>query len=585
MIAVERLEARRMLSAGDQDLSFGTNGFVELKLASGRFSLVPGSDPLGKTTVVSVDSGGKSFIIRELNQGVAGKTLATIAFPFVPGMKGDVPEPGRVWTLPDGKKLVEFSVKAQYENRDGYIVRLNSDWTMDTSYGSGGAIFFPSGFRPDAVQQGDKFLVPESNGRNFVRRLTQTGEMDTTFGNKGFVEFEGYVRNIALAPDGKILVIADDSPASVYRLLPDGTADPTFGGGDGRAEEPKGVEATTGLSVDAAGRITVSGNKLVRFKPDGSIDRTFGTNGVAELLPGSVLTEQSGEVVLGNNQLIAPYGAGNLVRFDESGHYDPAFGRVSISLFLARPDLRLYNQQAKVGPDGEVTVWSQSAKGHLLIARLQLTGEGPGLVRRVSDGTISVTGSAGDDRIYISTEYFWGTAWLNGFGRSYFPGEINRFAADAGAGDDTFEMEVLGTVRSCVFSGGSGNDLIVGSSKSDTLTGNAGNDTINGGGGADLVRGNGGRDHLYGNGGDDRIYGGDSGDWLYGQAGNDQLFGEAGLDRLYGDDGGNDTLHGGGGDDVLVSRDESADQVFGDAGRDAAIADKDDVLGSVEEVL
>jgi Ca2+-binding RTX toxin-like protein len=139
-------------------------------------------------------------------------------------------------------------------------------------------------------------------------------------------------------------------------------------------------------------------------------------------------------------------------------------------------------------------------------------------------------------------------------------------------------------VTSIAIAGGGGNDSIVNRTVLPaTLEGGAGDDTIRGGGGKDRIFGNDGRDSLFGGGGNDRLAGGTGGDWLYGQSGSDQLFGEGGNDRLFGDDAsGIDTLSGGAGDDLLVSRDALVDHLFGDRGRDTAMADNDDVLAGIE---
>jgi uncharacterized delta-60 repeat protein len=581
---VEKLESRRMLSAGDQDLSFGTNGFVKLHFGDSAYQFLPGSDPLGKATTVSLSATGRSFTIQRFDRGVAGKKLATLPLPFVPPVKGDIATPGRVWSMPDGKTLIEFKARGQFDDPDSYLVRLNPGWTLDETYGTGGVMRFATGFRADVVQQGDKFLVTEENGQdNFVRRITQEGETDETFGTKGFLTLKTEAPSISnVAPDGKILLLTDSfSQTNLYRLLPDGQRDNTFGGGDGITSFVASGLSTAAV-VDAKGRIVLGGTSVVRFNPDGTLDTSFGKGGVSELFQGRT-TEQDGEVLVGSSTLIAPNGAGYLVHVDENGNYDATFGRVEISLFFLTERGSFFEEQhARVESDGSVTVWGQYTNGLLIATRIQAGGNVPGPVQRLGDGTISVTGTSGNDDIYFTTEYYWGTALLNGIGRSYFPEDIGRFAASAGAENDVIHGEWLGTIRAAQFSGGEVNDSIVGTDKSDTLIGNAGSDTIIGGSGADFIRGNGGRDHLYGSGGNDRIYGGDAGDWIYGQVGNDQLFGDGGTDRIYSDDEGGDTIHGGGGNDLLVTRDSTTDVLFGDAGRDSALADKRDVLSSVE---
>jgi Ca2+-binding RTX toxin-like protein len=115
---------------------------------------------------------------------------------------------------------------------------------------------------------------------------------------------------------------------------------------------------------------------------------------------------------------------------------------------------------------------------------------------------------------------------------------------DAGAGDDTIiaaavtaavpcEGVCLG-VRSPVFEGGPGDDLVFGERGNDTIRGNGGNDRLFGGIGDDLLEGGDGEDLLAGG------FGADS---INGQEGSDHVRGDGTIDRIY-DTGtfGNDTL-------------------------------------------
>lgn len=105
-----------------------------------------------------------------------------------------------------------------------------------------------------------------------------------------------------------------------------------------------------------------------------------------------------------------------------------------------------------------------------------------------------------------------------------------------------------GTFAADSFTGGEGDD---------TLMGEGGGDTLVGGQGDDFVTGNSGRDMLNGWSGYDTICGGSQGDLLHGQENDDRIFGNRGSDILAGDDGA-DALFGGTG----------ADQVNGGSGSD-----------------
>lgn len=113
-----------------------------------------------------------------------------------------------------------------------------------------------------------------------------------------------------------------------------------------------------------------------------------------------------------------------------------------------------------------------------------------------------------------------------------------------GAGDD----ELLGQQNDDYIDGGADNDTAYGGSGRDTLYGGSGNDTLYGDNGNDSA---GSDDRLYGGVGDDRLYGNGGNDMLQGGTGNDELYGGNGDDQLYGGDG-NDRLNGGAGNDVLV---------------------------------
>lgn len=80
------------------------------------------------------------------------------------------------------------------------------------------------------------------------------------------------------------------------------------------------------------------------------------------------------------------------------------------------------------------------------------------------------------------------------------------------------------TTEQVSYTGGNGNDIILGNYKHNSLSGGAGNDTLHGGNGNDTLRGG---------AGNDTIYGGKGNDTLYGDAGNNVLWGGEGDDTYY----------------------------------------------------
>src|SRR5439155_8040492 len=132
-------------------------------------------------------------------------------------------------------------------------------------------------------------------------RYKPDGALDQTFGNQGTViqrigngGGEG-ARALIIQPDGKILVagsteLSGREVSTVVRFLPNGSLDRTFGT-DGIAIFYVGSSSRAcGLATQNDGRILVSGTVqngkhsefgLLRLTPDGSLDGTFGKGGIA----------------------------------------------------------------------------------------------------------------------------------------------------------------------------------------------------------------------------------------------------------------------------------------------------------------
>jgi uncharacterized delta-60 repeat protein len=129
-----------------------------------------------------------------------------------------------------------------------------------------------------------------------LRQLLSAGQLDATFGSGGtIVKNDGlsYTRDVAVHADGRIVVAAFDDDFNGLALLryrPDGSPDPTFGGGDGAATDVGGLVDASSVAVLPDGRILVAGylegrqkQVLQRFNADGTLDTSFGNAGTREL--------------------------------------------------------------------------------------------------------------------------------------------------------------------------------------------------------------------------------------------------------------------------------------------------------------
>jgi uncharacterized delta-60 repeat protein len=135
------------------------------------------------------------------------------------------------------------------------VIQLFSDLaaqpgTLDTSFGTGGATLVGFGRREDitedvVIQPDGKILVAgysDLQGQETsMIRLNSDGSLDTTFGIGGKVGYMGethsHTQRIIVYPNGTILICADDAQRPVMMWFkPDGTVDSSFGK-DGRLGE------------------------------------------------------------------------------------------------------------------------------------------------------------------------------------------------------------------------------------------------------------------------------------------------------------------------------------------------------------
>jgi uncharacterized delta-60 repeat protein len=201
-------------------------------------------------------------------------------------------------------------------NNDLAVVRLNSNLTLDTSFGTNGFALVNAGVTEllDSAKaidfQGQNIIVvgddspgPEGiipRGKKIhLTRLNPSGAVDTSFGTNGVVSHtfanDVEIFEMAVQPDGKILVvgeIVEEGTDGIFRqnfLLvrykADGSLDTTFNSGSATPGIIKGAihSESSGryVIVQPDGKILVRERGLIygiirRFNPNGTPDYTFG---------------------------------------------------------------------------------------------------------------------------------------------------------------------------------------------------------------------------------------------------------------------------------------------------------------------
>ena len=292
--------------------------------------------------------------------GVGGKVLDTSIWADCQAMA----------VQPDGKILTGGYTDDSDDSNDGgfYIARYNKDGTIDESFGKEGKFIirkidggYPVAAKSIAVQPDGKIIacgpiIPQNYYSHVgILRLNADGTIDSSFGINGFVIFKlskwsDLIGGMVLQPDGKIVVAGNSQsnfsqpgPDFVLRYLPDGTPDDRFG--------EKGIVLTYytdanvylgAVTLQEDGKILTGGiyatskdrYQVVRYDSDGSLDKSFGEEGFARLLPQlyddasmsiSAITVQPDDKILlggsgGQGYRVA------LARFNADGSVDEGFG-------------------------------------------------------------------------------------------------------------------------------------------------------------------------------------------------------------------------------------------------------------------
>lgn len=394
-----RVAVARYTEAGPLDQVFGVNGVVENSFrTTARTDLATSMvlQPDGKLAVAGTSADGTNidFVLARYDEtghldpgfGDGGKV-----FTDFHGAEEAHP---KVVRQPDGKLVLAGISGLQSSNANTLaLVRYLPNGELDPAFGTGGKVEVPvsrAGRFPSVVIQKDGRLVvlftivEAGHYRAVLYRFTASGALDVTFGSGGQQKLwpqdalESLGGDLIAQPDGTMLVLAltyrQGSSTVVLRLRPDGQRDVTFGNA-GQATLSTGWFSPNCLARQADGKIIVAGETsnehgvarptVLRWLPDGVPDASFGVGGVnvstrsaGYTFVNSVAVQADGKIVLAGAQEQAPM----LVRFLPSGRVDRAFGEEGISTMrMGRGAFDSTASLAALGiqPDGKIVAAGQ----------------------------------------------------------------------------------------------------------------------------------------------------------------------------------------------------------------------------------
>lgn len=247
--------------------------------------------------------------------------------------------------------------------------RLNDDGTLDPGFGSGGLIVGGLGFgeevdpyrsEPSAALARDGSIVVGGRSPDYrsfsVARLSPDGALDPSFSGDGVTSFSitapnriGGDPHVAVLSDGSIVLAGLDYSGTTFdeklllvKFRPDGTPDQSFGTNGLIMTPSEPWRAVNDLVVDSEDRILISDgiakgvfeghpesiSEVTRLLPDGQPDTSFGTGGTVRVVTpiDGVPYPESPRLVTDGDHRIYEVFNGSLTRLNEDGSKDSSFG-------------------------------------------------------------------------------------------------------------------------------------------------------------------------------------------------------------------------------------------------------------------
>lgn len=259
--------------------------------------------------------------------------------------------PNAVAVQPDGKLIVSGAAFNGGAKDEVFVARFTAAGLPDPSFGVGGSVFLPS-FDYVWTETGGTVIQPDggilvvgtAQSKLSVARLLPDGSLDASFGVGGIasVGAEGTSNghDLALQRDGRIIAVGRSSgDFFAARFLSDGIPDWSFSSGGWLHLDIPTINGATSVEVQRDGRIVLAGGQedfvLARLLQDGSLDASFGDEGVARMDFGADvgmlkdIALQAGRGILAVGHLLIDAGDDGptiVARYRSDGVLDRRFG-------------------------------------------------------------------------------------------------------------------------------------------------------------------------------------------------------------------------------------------------------------------
>ena len=311
----------------------------------------------------------------------------------------------------DGKIVIAGDYYDGVTDSDMFVARMNPDGTNDGTFYSGYGYRrtdFGNGFdfawdiviqpdgkivlggHADSVSNNDDFALVRYNTDGLVDEDFSGGRVTTDFAGSKDDAFA-----IALQPDGKILLggyaYSGGYDFALARYNPDGSLDNSFGVNGKVTTDINGSDRAFAVAVQSDGKILLGGKEytnnhsaLVRYNSDGTIDNTFGNNGIVTTDFGgssvirSLVVQPDGKILAGGESSISGNKYYAIARYNSNGNLDPNFstnGKFTLNPVPGAFDFA--GQHLYLQPDGNILmvgIRQSSSRTDVILMRLHAYG-------------------------------------------------------------------------------------------------------------------------------------------------------------------------------------------------------------------
>ncbi len=256
-----------------------------------------------------------------------------------------------------------------------YTALIGQAGTLDKSFGNSGKVLSPFFSVCSAIAlQPDGKIIAAGDGvdlldkqRIFLSRFNTDGSLDLSFGDSGRVltgnevnAIRDYAKSVAIQPDGKIvaagsIVTQYYTDIVVVRYNPDGSLDKDFGTNGLTITNIKNYDDAYDITLQEDGKILVTGMSrvdvydnstsfLVRYNRDGKLDESFGEKGITltkvevYINTKAIALQKDGKIITGGRYGLGFDKAYAVYRYLPNGTKDLTFGANGKGILTFTPD-------------------------------------------------------------------------------------------------------------------------------------------------------------------------------------------------------------------------------------------------------